>query len=278
MSKYCLTSTDISTYVDLYTFLQSFETNDIKEWLSVNWKGKDKQESLFRLFASLQCIQKINTFDICKGNFNLQTIQKIVCCKEIFYNSLTNKSIYLKDKGDSSDLTGIHKKDNKHLLVTTSKNINNDLIGNLDIEKIVTNFEDYKKNGYTSTLCIVVRDRKNLQLKVQQSEKSNHKVKSLITDPNTIIIDWDDLNEAFFTFKRIYSTSNIQQLCNNSSEKAPILFKFHQLLSIQKTMSLKKNNQKVLWGHIPRSGKSYIIAGTIIEDSKKKSKCNYLII
>jgi hypothetical protein len=278
MSKYCLTSTDISTYVDLYTFLQSFETNDIKEWLSVNWKGKDKQESLFRLFASLQCIQKINTFDICKGNFNLQTIQKIVCSKEIFYNSLTNKPLYLKDKGDSSDLTGIHKKDNKHLLVTTSKNINNDLIGNLDIEKIVTNFEDYKKNGYTSTLCIVVRDRKNLQLKVQQSEKSNHKVKSLITDPSTIIIDWDDLNEAFFTFKRIYSTSSIQQLCNNSSEKAPILLKFHQLLSIQKTMSLKKNNQKVLWGHIPRSGKSYIIAGTIIEDSKKKSKCNYLII
>ena len=259
MSKYWLTSTDISTYVDLYTFLQSFETNDIKEWLNVNWKGKDKQESLFRLFASLQCIQKINTFDICKGNFNLQTIQKIVCCKEIFYNSLTNKLIYLKDKGDSSDLTGISKQDNKHLLVTTSKNINNDLIGNLDIEKIVTNFEDYKKNGYTSTLCIVVRYRKNLQLKVQQSEKSNHKVKSLITDPNTIIIDWDDLNEAFFTFKRIYSTSNIQQLFNNSSEKSPILFKFHQLLSIQKTMSLKKNNQKVLWGHIPRSGKSYIL-------------------
>ena len=164
MSKYCITSTDISTYVDLYTFLQQYQTNDIKDWLSVNWRGKDKQESLFRLFASLQIIQKCNTFDICKGNFNLQTIVKMSSFKEVFYHDTSNKPIYLKDKGDSSDLTGICKNDDKHLLVTTSKNINNELIGHLDIEKIVTNFEDYKNNGYICTFCIVVRDKKNLKL------------------------------------------------------------------------------------------------------------------
>ena len=41
-----------------------------------------------------------------------------------------------------------------------------------------------------------------------------------------------------------------------------------------------KNSEKnkILWGHIQRSGKSYIIGGCIIEDSKNKDECNYLVI
>ena len=36
--------------------------------------------------------------------------------------------------------------------------------------------------------------------------------------------------------------------------------------------------KKILWGHIQRSGKSYIIGGCIIEDCKDKDECNYLVI
>ena len=36
--------------------------------------------------------------------------------------------------------------------------------------------------------------------------------------------------------------------------------------------------KKILWGHIQRSGKSYIIGGCIIEDSIDKDECNYLVI
>jgi hypothetical protein len=41
-----------------------------------------------------------------------------------------------------------------------------------------------------------------------------------------------------------------------------------------------KNSEKkkILWGHIQRSGKSYIIGGCIIQDSKHKEECNYLVI
>ncbi len=35
------------------------------------WQGKDKQESLLRLFAGLKLIDKLKEFDVCKGNFNL---------------------------------------------------------------------------------------------------------------------------------------------------------------------------------------------------------------
>ena len=65
----------------------------------------------------------------------------------------------LKDKGDSSDLTGICKENEKHLLVTTSKNLNKTQVGKLDIDKILTNFKQYQDDGYTMSLCVCVRDR-----------------------------------------------------------------------------------------------------------------------
>ena len=49
--------------------------------------------------------------------------------------------ISLKDKGDASDLTGIHVDHEKHLLLTTSKNLNKMTVGKLDIDKILTNFQ-----------------------------------------------------------------------------------------------------------------------------------------
>ena len=54
----------------------------------------------------------------------------------------------------------------------------------------------------------------------------------------------------------------------------------HQQLGVFKTLTLKNQGsvEKILWGHIPRSGKSYIMAGCIYEDSLSKSICNYLII
>ena len=53
----------------------------------------------------------------------------------------------------------------------------------------------------------------------------------------------------------------------------------HQELSVYKTLELKNNNKnKILWGHIQRSGKSFIMCGCIIEDSKNKTQCNYLVI
>ena len=97
----------METFKDLFIFLQNHDKTII-QWLSTNWTGKDKQESLLRLFAGLKLIKKINKYKICKGNFNLKTIKCMESYKDIFINN--NELIKLKDKGDSSDLTGINDK------------------------------------------------------------------------------------------------------------------------------------------------------------------------
>ena len=266
---------NFKTFVDLFEFLQMFE-GDLKKWLQTRWGGKDKQESLLRLFSFLGLVDKINNFDICKGNFNKHTIKKIKSNKSFFYDS-KNKKRNLKDKGDSSDLTGIHENNEMHLLVTTSKNINKENVGKLDIDKILTNFEFYKENGYSMTLCVCIRNINKFIKMKSKIEKSNKVLLDLLNNKKTILIDWCDLNEAFYKFKNVYKNTQLSKILN--SNKKPIVLKMHQLFGVNKTIKFKnKKVKKILWGHIQRSGKSYIIAGSIIEHSKTKKKSNYLIV
>jgi hypothetical protein len=74
---------DISTFVQLYEFLQTFE-GDIISWLKDSWQGKDKQESMLRLFSGLNLITKLANYQHCKGNFNLNTIEICSSIKDIF--------------------------------------------------------------------------------------------------------------------------------------------------------------------------------------------------
>ena len=62
------------TFKDLYEFLQLNEEDNIIKWLETPWIGKDKQESLLRLFAGLGLIDKLKSYYICKGNYNKKTI------------------------------------------------------------------------------------------------------------------------------------------------------------------------------------------------------------
>ena len=266
----------MDTFKDLYHNLQTIEDTDILSWLGTPWKGKDKQESLLRLFAGLGLIVKLKSFHICKGNFNKKTITKHNTLKDIFYDSEDNP-INLKDKGDSSDLTGICRENPKHLLVTTSKNLTKTQVGKLDIDKILTNFKQYHDDDYTMSLCVCVRESSQLEETKSRIERSNHRLKRLLEKEDTIVIDWDDLNEAFHNFKSFYGQIPISDIIH--SNKETLCLKMHQELGVFKTLRMKNSGkEKILWGHIQRSGKSYIIAGCVIEYSKTNVACNFLVI
>jgi hypothetical protein len=267
---------EVKTFKDLFEFLKGYDRPNIYEWLDEPWIGKDKQESLLRLFAYLGLIDKLNKYDMCGGNFNLRTIEKLMTIRDCFYTE-NNSLKKLKDKGDSSDLTGIHKENEKHLLATTSKNLNNLTVGRLDIDKILTNFRQYEEDGYTMTLCICVRDIEEYNRMKNEVEHTSRKLISFLEMEDTIVLDWKDLNQAYNMFKTYLGFIDFEQLVVR--QKNIILMKMHQHFSVSKTMALKNCGKKrILWGHIQRSGKSYIIAGCIIEDGKNKDVCNYLVI
>lgn len=49
----------MDTFIDLYNFLQIYTNDNIYEWLEDKWEGKDKQESLLRLFAGLGLLMDV---------------------------------------------------------------------------------------------------------------------------------------------------------------------------------------------------------------------------
>ena len=256
------------TYIELYEELRA--NIDIKKWLKDAWKGKDKQESLLRLFGHLGLISKLDNFNICKGNFNKMCLTNDITTRDIFYEG--TKKIKLKDTGDASDLSGISK-DNKIILATTSKNLSGKYnIEDLDIDKILCHFGKYKDKDYKLQLCICVRRSGKLIKVINNIKESSRCTLGEYLD-NVIIIDWLDLQEAYNKFINIYRDIDINDLLDN--DKSAIILKLHQRYSVSKTMKLlSTGNKQILWGHIPRSGKSYIMAGTIIEHPGS----NYLII
>ena len=101
------------SFTDLFEYLKNYNLS-LNSFLSEKWEGKDKQESVFRLFAYMGLIPDFTNYSICDGNFNNGSIRPNTNKKILFQSSL-------KDKGDKSDLSLM--KDDNELIITTSKNL-----------------------------------------------------------------------------------------------------------------------------------------------------------
>jgi hypothetical protein len=257
----------MKTFYDLYEFLRKYD-GLIVDFLKEPWVGKDKQESLFRLFAYLGLIPEFTDYYICSGNFNNITLKSVKTKHEI--TSLFEQN--LKDKGDKSDLSLMHKIEKK-LIISTSKNLKNLHIGDLDIRDLEFLVQNYK--SYSYKICIMVRNKSKFYQIVNQSEKCNTDIKNACKD--AFIFDWNDIVIWYNNFKINYETIPYKTMI--SEQKSPINIRFHQELTIRRTMRLKSVYKSVLWGHIPRSGKTYILAGLILRDDENHDETsNYLII
>lgn len=269
----------MKTFKDLYEFLQLHEEESIINWLKQSWNGKDKQESLLRLFSGLGLIEKLKLYHSCKGNYNNGTVIKHTTYKDIFYNE-NNDLVNLKDKGDKSDLTMICKENNKKILVTSSKNKKDQKsegIGKYDIRDIHSIYATKYTNFDELVYCICTRNSEMLLKKIANCEECNKDIQSKLRNQTTIIIDWNDLDQAYKQFKEYYSQKSLDSIMK--THKNALCLKLHQRLGVLKTLRMKKEgNKTILWGHIQRSGKSYIIGGCIIFDSIGKDECNYMII
>jgi hypothetical protein len=258
---------EIRTFKSLYEYLQNL--NNINELLNTKYSHIEIQESLLRLFAKLECIKAFDDYTVCNGNFNLQEINKISNYNEIFYNN-NNNEIKLKDNGDISDLTMISK-DNKTLIATTSKNYSKKTISykELDLLDIIQRFKSYNNKFENTIICICLKSKNQLLNYNPNKTSQNKSIKKHLD--NCILLDHEDLINAFEIFKMNYNNKSINDLLNFNK----ISYRPHQLYTINKTIEYLENYNNILWGHMPRSGKTYIMAGLI---SKLNTNKNYLII
>ena len=157
-------------------------------------------------------------------------------------------------------------------------------ISEYDIGKLCSLIREHEKKNRIIKLYIFVKDKKNAIDKFEaQHSSSNILIKYINPGGNyEHIYDANDLQEAFFKLKKILEQYDFLQTPTNIHDfqsnylnvlKDVFIPRFHQELFVLKINKLIEHGEKnVLVGAIPRSGKSYIMAGTILEYVKKQEE------
>ena len=265
------------TLIDAYNRLQTKSSilKDLKKYNTRVCKlGYEPQETYLRVLANTGCIHQFEGFTSTKGNFSKGEIDTINNQRECFYDNNGNP-IKANDNGDKSDNTMMNS---TSILATTSKNTpKGKAIGNLDVVEI----ESIQKTHYPNKkliICIVVPDKEKFYKMLESSRDSTCAKKILQRKKDDLIVlDHSDLVRAHERFKQKYLNKPIETILNQ--EKPIFCSRFHQRILSFKIIKLKNQGKKKIGLFcVCRTGKSYIVAKVIMDDSKEEEECNYLFI
>ena len=233
-----------------------------------------------------------------KNDAEFKTIDK-------FFDTYIEEGIISGNSGGYSDITFENVNENKKTLNLVSvKYI--DVVGksikDFDIQNLCTIIkdreEDYiKKNkddkdmkNYEIKTLLFVKNKKDFKKLCNNANKSSNLLIKYISPNGNYenVYDLVDLEVYYNKLRKLlelYDFWKDEQCINDFKEgylaikdkKRPFIPRFHQELFIEKinalinTLSNKKDN-KILVGAIPRSGKTYIMAGTILRHVKEHTK------
>lgn len=279
---------------------------DIIKKLNENNKEntKSKQGFIYELLWDI-CI-KFNITDFTNkhtehgiGNFNnLTNFEKI----EKHINEYLNQGYISGNSGGYSDITFRTKHEEQDeeydLNFVSVKYKKGDDIKDYDIQNLCTLIRDRERdNKYKSiNTLLFVKDKEHLKNICKTAKQSSNILIKYISPHGNYenVYDLNDLETHYSKLRKILDDFNFLKDVDDFKEnylqiyKKKFIPRFHQELFIEKITSLiKKEQKKILVGAIPRSGKTYIMAGTILKDVKdsenadKNSKTkfnNYLII
>jgi hypothetical protein len=218
-----------------------------------------------------------------------------------FFNNYLKQKYISGNSGGYSDITfTLKNKDLDTILYLSSAKyfVNTKLITQYDIQNLCTIIKEREKDNYNEIKTLLfVNDKKDFIKKCKDANQSSNVLIRYISPNGNYenVYDLNDLEKHYTKLRKILKDFNFLKTTidiDNFNEKylkkikKKFIPRFHQDLFIEKIKELiHKNEKKILVGAIPRSGKTFIMAGTIlsdviIENEKKHDKKynNYVII
>jgi hypothetical protein len=229
------------------------------------------------------------------GNINNKKDATFENIKDYFDTYMTDGVI----SGNSGGYSDITFENNKTLHLVSVKYIKGTDIKKFDIQNLCTIIKDRENDEYDDikTLLFVKDKGKFKTLCANANKSSNILIKYISPNGNyENVYDLGDLEVYFHKLKKLLELYDycdddeyIELFKNEYLEikynKKPFIPRFHQQLFIEKiNMLMTKGNKKILVGAIPRSGKTYIMAGAVLRHVKEHYKQglttynNYVII
>jgi hypothetical protein len=180
----------------------------------------------------------------------------------------------LQDEGDKSEFEELY-------FISVKYFQHEKEIGEYDIGKLCSLIEHHKKANRTIKVCIFLKDKAAAIAKFEKQRMSSGVLMKYINPGGKYenVYDSGDLRAAYFKLKKLLEQFNYLETHPDIENfektylrvlRRPFIPRFHQELFILKINKLMDDGKKnILVGAIPRSGKSYIMAGTILEHVKR---------
>ncbi len=282
-----------------------FNNDDGNEIAKEIDNNKSKQGFIYELLWDI-CIK----FNITKftnentehgtGNINIKDKSDFKNIEDEDYFEKYLKQGYISgNSGGYSDIT-FRTKEKKidtqyNLNLVSVKYIDDTDIKKYDIQNLCTLIRDRENENYYNSIntLLFVKDKKDFKKICKSANKSSNILIKYIS-PNGNYENVYDLSDLEDYYKELIKTLSDYNFLDNVDEfkekylktyKKKFMPRFHQELFIEKISDLiDKNQKRILVGAIPRSGKTFIMAGTILadvikhRDEGKKSYNNYIII
>ena len=281
--------------------IEGYKKSDDDDKVIKELYNKSKQGFIYERLWDL-CI-KLGVTDIADknttthgiGNINEKDKAEFKNIKDFFDigdNKYIDEGIISGNSGGYSDITFVNKNtlylvSAKYINIKTDGNDNNTSIKDFDIQNLCTIIEDRAKDGYEDIKTLLfVKDKGKFKTLCDKANKSSNILIKYISPNGNYenVYDLNDLEVYFSKLKRLLELyaylEDDKSFAKFKTEyleigdrKTPFIPRFHQELFIEKINALiKKGDEKILVGAIPRSGKTYIMAGTILKHVKEHEK------
>lgn len=191
--------------------------------------------------------------------------------------------------GGYSDITFLNKIDEQELLNLISVKYYEDSksIDCYDVDKLCALCEKHKSENRKSVISLFVKNKEECIKKFDSQHLSSNILLDYVNPDGNYenVYDILDLHKNYFKLRKLLSQYNYFESDEDIHRfeisylniiKHPFIPRFHQKLFIDKVIDLiiHKQINDILVGAIPRSGKSYIMAGIILEYIINYNKTN----
>jgi hypothetical protein len=209
------------------------------------------------------------------------------CWEGTVLKDFLHQNVRSGNSGGYSDITFVNKAgenaEEVYFLSVKYFKIEKD-IGEYDIGKLCTLIREHEQKHRTIKLYICVKNKKEAIEKFNKQHRSSAILLKYINPGGKYehVYDSKDLQRFYFNLKKVLEQynyfkeeANITRFNDEYMKTLKEVFipRFHQKLFISKINELiDKRQRRILVGAIPRSGKSYIMAGTILEYVKKHAQ------
>ena len=307
--------TDIKNFSKVSDILGQFSsTEDIEQTVGIDIRLRSARGFVYERIWDL-CIKfgVVDLLTLPVENGKLQTshvfgnsnIENIVFTDKCWSGNklkgdLLSEKIQSGNTGGYSDITFLNKKQKENdegiedlYLISVKYYEHSKSIDKYDIGKLCTLVEKHQNKNRNINILIFVKDKKDLILKFKKQHRSSDIMMKYINPGGQYenIYDEKDLEEYYYKLKKLlelYDYFKTPQNIDNFDKdylynlKSPFIPRFHQKLFIDKIgFLLDERNKNILVGAVPRSGKSYIMAGSILEivkNNKSAKRFNFLLI